>query len=254
MQLAIPKAPRKVKLRQVPGALQRLAVVAAIAAAVAGVIALIGLKAGRWLGAEGQFFARAVEVPAKVSRVSLPKFEERGSKPAQLTVLYSFGDEDRSVSGVLADAERAEGLGPGADVTLLVDPRAPESPREAEYARASQGLSKFGPAGVGLGLLVALLLVGLELRRAVRSELAPLTNGMLVWLTCEGRLPDTRAETTFDAHYFQQDVKHAVRARARPGRAPVKNGEKVLAAVVPSRPTWVRVIDEDLARRLGWYA
>jgi hypothetical protein len=23
--------------------------------------------------------------------------------------------------------------------------------------------------------------------------------------------------------------------------------------VVPSRPTWVRVIDEDLARSLGWF-
>ena len=29
--------------------------------------------------------------------------------------------------------------------------------------------------------------------------------------------------------------------------------EKLLAAVVPSRPTWVRVIDEDLAHQLGWF-
>ncbi|MFP2908384.1 DUF3592 domain-containing protein, partial [Pyxidicoccus sp. 3LFB2] len=48
------------------------------------------------------------------------------------------------------------------------------------------------------------------------------------------------------------DVKHAVRARVRPGRAPVRNGEKVLAAVVPRQPGWARVIDQDLAKELGW--
>jgi hypothetical protein len=32
----------------------------------------------------------------------------------------------------------------------------------------------------------------------------------------------------------------------------VRNGEKVLAAVVPRRPTWVRIIDADLAKTLGW--
>jgi hypothetical protein len=253
MQLQIPKAPRKVKLSQVPGAYRRLSLVGAAALAAFGGISLLGSVAGRWLGAESDFFARAVEVPGRVSSVALPKWEERTAKPARLTVLYTFEGSDRSVSGVLASAEKAEGLGLGAPVTLLVDPKAPEAPREAEYARESSGLYGFASAGVGLGLLVALLLVALELKRAVRSELQPLRNGMLVWLTCEGGLPDTRAETTFAAHYFQADVKREVRARARPGRAPVKNGEKVLAAVVPSQPTWVRVIDEDLARTLGWY-
>lgn len=253
MQLQIPKAPRKVRLSQVPGAVQRLAIVAAIALVAAAGIGFVGLAAGRWLGGEADFFTRAVEVPGKVSYVLLPKWEERVSKPAKLTVLYTFEDRQISASGVLVSAERGEGLGLGADVTLLVDPKDPEHPRELQHARESFGLTRFAPIGVGLGLLVALLLVGLELRRAVRSELAPLKNGMLVWLTCEGGLPDTRSETTFAAHYFQADVKHEVRARARPGRAPVKNGQKVLAAVVPSKPTWVRVIDEDLARTLGWF-
>lgn len=254
MQLAIPKAPRQVKLSQVPGAFRRLAVVSAVALGAAGVLAGVGFKAGSWLGSEGDFFARAVEVPGRVQSVSLPKWEDRGTQPAKLTVLYAFEGRDISASGVLASAERAEGLGLGAPVTLLVDSKDPERPRELEYARSAAGLHRFAGAGVGLGLLLALLLVGLEVRRAVRSELNPLKNGMLVWLTCDDGLPDTRAETTFTAHYFQQDVKYAVRARARPGRAPVKNGQKVLAAVVPSRPTWVRVIDEDLARTLGWYA
>jgi len=225
--------------------------------AALGVFALIsggGLFAGRWIGAEAGFFSRAVEVEGRVSSVSLPKWEDRTRLPAKLTVLYAFDGLDRSVSGVLASAEKAEGLGLGAHVTLLVDPKTPEAPREAEYARDERGLTRLAPIGVGLGLLAAVLLVVLELRRAVRSELQPLRHGMLVWLTCDGGLPDTRAETTFPAHYFQADVKREVRARARPGRAPVKNGEKVLAAVVPSEPTWVRVIDEDLARTLGWYA
>lgn len=253
MQLKIPKAPRTVKLSQVPGALRRLAVVGLLAVAVAAVIAAVGLFAGRAAGAEAGFFDRAVEVPGKVSFVSLPKWEDRVSQPAKLTVLYVFEGRDYSSSGVLVPAERGEGLGLGADVTLLVDPQAPDRPRELQAARESRTVSRLAPAAVGLGLLLAVLLVGAELRRAVRSELAPLKNGMLVWLTCDGGLPDTRAETTFTAHYFQADVKHEVRARARPGRAPVKNGEKVLAAVVPSKPSWVRVIDEDLARTLGWF-
>jgi hypothetical protein len=254
VQLQIPKAPRRVKLSQVPGALARLFGVGVLALAAAAVVAFVVLRANRWLGAEADFFARAVEVEAKVMSVSLPRLEDRTRVPASLTAIYQFDGLDRSVSGVLVDAERGEGLGLGAKVTLLVDPRAPESPRELEYAQAQNALTRMGPAAVGLSLLIALMLMGFELRRAVRSELAPLRNGMLVWLTCEGGLPDTRAETTFAAHYFQADVKHQVRARARPGRAPVKNGEKVLAAVVPSRPTWVRVIDEDLARTLGWFA
>jgi hypothetical protein len=254
VQLAIPKAPRKVLLRQVPGAFRRLVLAVVTALAVAALLSLIGLRAQGWVSGEQGFYRRAVEVPAKVMSVQLPAFQERLEKPAHLTVLYTFDDKDRSVSGVSVSAEVAEGLGLGADVTLLVDPKAPEAPRELREATQARGWSLLAPFGIGLGLLFGVLLIALELKRAVRSELAPLRVGMLVWLTCDDGLPGTRAETTFKAHYFQADVKHEVRARARPGRAPVKNGEKVLAAVVPSKPTWVRVIDEDLARTLGWYA
>jgi hypothetical protein len=241
-------------LGQIPGARRRLAIAFAAALGVAGALSGLGWWARAFFSGERAFFAQAVEVQAKVLSVQLPPFSERTRTPARLTVLYTFDERDRSVSGVPISAELAEGMGMGANVTLLVDPKSPEAPRELRTAQEAQGLFFLGPFGVGLGLVLGLLLVGLELRRAVRSELAPLRDGMLVWLTCEGGLPDTRAETTFPAHYYQQDVKHDVRARARPGRAPVKNGEKVLAAVVPSKPTWVRVIDEDLARTLGWFA
>lgn len=254
MKLAIPHAPRKVMLKQVPGAMRRLFIAGALALAVAGGLSVLGVFAQRWFSGERGFFDRAVEVEAKVMSVSLPPFSERTRKPATMTVIYNFDEKDRSVSNVLLSAEDAEALGFGAKVTVLVDPQAPEAPREKAYAQQGRGLTFLGMFGVGLGLLLGLMLVALELRRAVRSELAPLRTGMLVWLTCEGGLPDTKSETTFNAHYYQQDVKHDVRARARPGRAPVKNGEKVLAAVVPSKPTWVRVIDEDLARTLGWFA
>jgi hypothetical protein len=254
MKLAIPHAPRKVMLRQVPGAVGRLIVACVLALAIAGGLSALGVFAKRWFSGERGFFDRAVEVQAKVMSVSLPPFAERTQKPATMTVIYNFDDKDRSVSGVKLSAEDAEGLGIGATVTLLVDPDSPEAPREKAFVEHGRGLAFLGAFGAGLGLLLGLMLVALELRRAVRSELAPLRTGMLVWLTCEGGLPDTKRETTFRAHYYQQDVKHDVRARARPGRAPVKNGEKLLAAVVPSKPTWVRVIDEDLARTLGWFA
>ena len=118
---------------QVPGAFRRLSLVAAGALVVFAIISLAGLMAGRWLGAESDFFKHAVEVPGRVSLVSLPKWEERTQKPAKLTVLYTFDGADRSVNGVLVDAERAEGLGLGANVTLLVDPKAPEAPREGAH-------------------------------------------------------------------------------------------------------------------------
>jgi hypothetical protein len=89
-------------------------------------------------------------------------------------------------------------------------------------------------------------------RRLWRAEVEPLRLGALVWLTPQGPLPETRGEVVFPAHYFRQDVKHGVRARVRPGRAPVRNGDKVLAAVVPRQPGWARVIDQDLAKELGW--
>ena len=253
MQLAIPSPPRQVRLAQVPGALARLAVVAGVALAATLAAGGASLLAGGWLSRESDFFARAVEVDARLYEVKLPPFEAREREPARASVLYLWEGRERSVSGVLMEATVAEGLGPGASLKILVDPQAPERPREAAWARAQAGLRRFLPLGLGLGALLGVLLVARELRRALRRELQPLRTGMLVWLTPDEELPRTKGELVFPGHYYREDVKHAVKARARPGRAPVQNGGKLLAAVVPAEPDWVRVIDEDLAKDLGWY-
>lgn len=253
MQLGIPSPPRPVSLGQVPGALGRLALSAGVAVALVGLGLGVGRLAGRALSSEREFFERAVEVPGQVGSISLPPLAQREGGVARISVIYAVEGRDRSASGVELDAVAAEELARGNTVTLLVDPASPEHPREARYARARSGIVAFGQAGLGLGLLFGLAGLAWELRRAVRRELEPLRRGMLVWLTPDGELPATRGELVFPASYYRDDVKYAVQARARPGRAPVRNGEKLLAAVVPSQPTWVRVIDEDLAKTLGWY-
>lgn len=253
LRLAIPKAPREVTYAQIPGAVQRLVAVVAVAAVAGAALAGLSLRAGRWFSSEAAFLAAAGEVEARVIEVRPPKDPSAELAIARLTVLYDYAGTPRSVTGVEMLASEASGVGPGGKVTLLVDPAAPERPREKRWAEAKAGFTRFFPAGLGLGLVLAALLVARELRRAFRRELAPLKNGMLVWLTPDEDLPRTRGELKFKAHYFQDDKKFEVQARARPGRAPVRNGEKLLAAVVPSEPTWVRVVDEDVAKVLGWY-
>ncbi len=253
MKLAIPIAPRAVRLHQVPGALLRLAVVCAGAVVLALGLGWGSLRVGAWLSKEQGFFDVAQEVDGTLISANLPPPGKRDGQLARLSVLYLFDEREHQASGVATAAEYAEGLGPGARLKLLVDPANADHPREARHARATFGVERFLPVGIGLGVLLAALLIAWELRRALTRELAPLKLGMLVWLTPEGELPETRRETTFAASYWKQDVQYFVKARARPGRAPVRNGEKVLAAVVPSRPTWVRVIDEDLAKTLGWF-
>ncbi len=254
MQLQIPSAPRRVRLSQVPGALQRLGLTALAGVALVAALSWVAAQAGGWLSSERDFFSRAQEVEGTLQSLQLPPMAQREGGVATLSVIYSFEGRDHSATGVKTAAEYAEGLGMGARLKLLIDPEHPESPREASYERERAGLRRFFPFGIGLGLLLAGLLLLREGRRALNRELNPLRHGMLVWLTPEGQLPDTKQETVFKAHYFRQDVKHEVWARARPGRAPVRNNEKVLAAVVPAKPTWVRVIDEDLAKTLGWFA
>jgi hypothetical protein len=254
VRLAIPNAPRKVSLRQVPGALARLGVVAAIGAAVAAGVGFASTKAGAFFSDEKRFHDGAVEVSARVTQLQLPPFNQRTGATARLSAIYQYPEGvDRSATGIVTSAEFAEGLGVGAELKLLVHPDDPDHPREGGYERDREGLRWLVPLGVGLGVLLALGWFGLELKRALRRELQPLQMGMIVWLTPDEALPETRGETVFPASYYRQDVKVAVQARARPGRAPVRNGEKVLAAVVPSQPTWVRVIDEDLAHHLGWF-
>lgn len=250
LRLAIPKTPRAVTYRQIPGAVRRLVLIVAAAALVCAALGFLSLRAGRWFSKERDFFAAAEEVEARISEL---KFAKEAGSDARLTVLYEFAGLSRSATGVPMLEGDARDLGTGARVTLLVDPRAPERAREKRHAEATSGLTRFFPLGLGLGLIVAALLVARELRRAFQRELDPLQKGMLVWLTPDEELPRTRGELSFKAHYYQDDKKFEVRARARPGRAPVRNGEKLLAAVVPSQPTWVRVVDEDIAKVLGWY-
>jgi hypothetical protein len=252
MRFAIPNPPRKVALSQVPGAVQRLALTCAVAVVLVAAMGLGGRFATRHLGAERAFFDSAEEVPGVVSAISLPPKDQRDGATATLGVLYTYGQKERVASQLLTSAEYAEGLGRGATVTLLVNPLEPDAPREARYAREKAQVLDLVWPSLGLGALLAAGLLGLELRRTVRADLTPLRAGLLVWLTPDAELPATRAEVVFPASYYRQDVLFKVKARVRPGRAPVRNGGKVLAAVVPSRPTWVRVIDEDLARALGW--
>ncbi|MCY1032038.1 DUF3592 domain-containing protein [Corallococcus sp. BB11-1] len=253
MQFAIPHAPRRVRLAQVPGAVARL--VRGVLVAL-GVTALLGLGIG-WVGRffveEQRFAARAEEVPALVARSHAPPASAREDADGTLDVLYTFADMEHTVAGVRTRADFAAGLGPGAQVMLLVDPSRPGQPREAAYARERASRMGWMPWGLGLGALVAAAGFGWEVRRLWRKEVVPLRLGALVWLTPDdGHLPEGKGEAEFPAHYFRQEVKQAVRARCRPQRAPVRNGGKVLAAVVPSEPGWCRVIDEELARKLGW--
>jgi hypothetical protein len=253
MQLAIPSTPRPVKLSQIPGALQRVALVGGGAVLLTLLIWFLAARAQSKLSAEREFLARAEEVKGQVTEVVLPPLESRLETPAKLRVIYKLAGRDYAASGVQADSLDAEQLFIGAKVTLLVDPEAPSKAQEARWLRSRVGLVWLGSLILGLGLLLAAGLVTFELRRAIRREVAPLRFGALVWLTADEPLPETKEELRFAAHYFRDDVKQSVTARGRPGRRPVRNGEKVLAAVAPAEPSWVRVVDEDLARVLGWY-
>jgi len=252
VQFAIPHVPRRVRLAQVPGAVGRLVRTSMLGLLFMAVVGAGAAVAGRFFLKERTFLARALEVEGLVSGRSLPPAEKRMDGEATLEVLYSVNERQYTVNGVRTSAEYAEGLGRGARVTLLVDPDQPDRPREARFVREQSGAINLLPWGLALGALGAVGLFLRELRRTLRAELEPLRRGALVWLTPDGPLPETRREIVFPAFYYRDDVKHSVRARARPGRAPVRNGEKVLAAVVPREPSWVRVIDEDLARTLGW--
>lgn len=253
MQLAIPSAPRQVKLSQIPGALRRVAIVAGVAIVLTLGVWFVAARAQASLSAERDFLSLAQEVKGQVTEVVLPPMETRLETPAKLRVIYKLGGREYAASGVQMSGVEAEKLFIGSKLTLLVDPAAPSKAQEADWLRGRVGWVWLGSLIVGLGLLMGGGLVGWELRRAIRREVTPLRLGALVWLTVDEPLPDTKDELVFAAHYFRDDVKQPVTARGRPGRRPVRNGEKVLAAVVPGEPTWVRVVDEDLARVLGWY-
>lgn len=252
MQLRIPHAPRPVTLSQIPGARRRLLVVGALG--FVGIVALgfVGQVVGAHVIAEQRFLARAVSVEGTVVAVALPPLETRDHAAAQLTALYDLRGARHSATAIAMNAFDAERLGKGAKVTLLVDPAEPDHPREQRAAlRAAQRTSLL-PFGFFLGVLLAVAAIIAEAARTVRSDLEPIRHGALVWLTPDQPLPADGRPTVISATYYRDDVKHPVRARFSPKRAPVRNGEKVLAAIVPARPTWARVVDEELAARLGW--
>ncbi|MDQ3263969.1 MAG: DUF3592 domain-containing protein [Myxococcota bacterium] len=250
MQFRIPHPPRQVRLTQIPGALSRLARAAAVGLLLVGLLASAGRAAADLWVRERRFLARAEAVPGVVSQL---RYAAAEGERASIDVLYEYGGVQRTGSRIPLTAEDARTLRHGMEVELLVDPSAPDHPREARLAREEGRSLDWLPYGLGLGLFFALAAVGWELRRTLRSDLMPLRQGLLVWLTPDGALPETRNEIVFAASYYREDVKYPVRARIRPGRAPVRNGEKVLAAVVPSQPHWARVIDEDLSKTLGWW-
>ena len=252
MQLRIPHAPRPVTLAQIPGARKRLLVVAALG--FVGVVALgfVGQVLGALVISEQRFLTRAQRIEGTVMSVQLPPFEERDHADAKLSVLYELRGVRHSATGIPINAFEAEAIGKGAAIRLLVDPADPDHPREERHAlRAAQRTSLL-PFGFLLGVLLAMAALILEARRTVKSDLEPIKHGALVWLTPDRPLPERGRTTVIDASYFRDDKKHQVRARFAPRRAPVRNGEKVLAAIVPNRPTWARVVDEELAARLGW--
>lgn len=252
MQVAIPHAPRAVKLSQVPGALGRLGLFAALSLLIIGALAFGALLLTRSLSEEAATLARAQKVEGQFVEAKLPPKDKREDAFGTMSVLYTFEGKRYSASGVPVRADVAEGYGPGAQVQLYVDPRSPDHPHEAEVLERRVERGSLLPYGIGFGVLLGAALFAWELMRVLSRELEPLRKGLIVWLTPNEPLPDTKSEIRFGGHYFRQDVRHEVKARVRPGRAPVRNGEKVLAAVSPRFPGWARVVDEDLARALGW--
>lgn len=252
MQLQIPHAPRPVRLAQIPGARRRLAWIAAVGFVGMVAFGFLGQVVSAWVVAEQRFLARAQRVEATVASVTLPPQERRHADHAQVSALYELAGRRESAAGIRMDGYDAERIGPGAPLTLLVDPAEPTRPRELRQALRDARKTSLLPFGFFLGLIAAVTALFLEARRTVRSELEPIRHGALVWLTPDAPLPERGRAVVISASYLRDDVRQKVRARFTPGRAPVRNADKVLAAIVPSRPTWARVVDEELAARLGW--
>ncbi|MBM4776207.1 MAG: DUF3592 domain-containing protein [Archangiaceae bacterium] len=249
MQLAIPHAPRPVSLRQVPGAVRRVSIVAGACVAGVLIVGLIAQVSVRWVTEEARYIAGADVISGSVVRVDRSK-NDRSTWP--VSVIYAFGSSQQSAT-VEVEAARAEQLGKGAPIELLVRPDAPGIAREKATIEAQAGRGSFVLPVLGIAIVAALLVLVRELQRAMRREVEPLRTGLLVWLTPDSPLPEIAGPFSFAAHYFRDDVKKPVVARADGRRRPVKNGEKLLAAVAPREPTWVRVVDEEVATSLGWY-
>ncbi|MFL5321106.1 MAG: DUF3592 domain-containing protein [Myxococcaceae bacterium] len=252
MQFAIPHAPRKVLFRQVPGAVGRLLGFLLLALVLAGGCVALARRLSLSVSADAARLARSEKIIGTFVEAKLPPKDKREDALGTMTVLYDFQKQRFSASGVATRADVAEGYGPGASVRLYVDPVAPDHPEVALLLSERVARQSLLPYGLWGGAVLGVCTFLFGLWRIVSRELEPLRKGMIVWLTPEGELPQTRREVTFRGHFFKQDVKLTVTARGRPGRAPVRNGDKVLAAVSPRWSGWARLVDEDLARALGW--
>ncbi len=248
MQLAIPQAPRRVRLSQIPGGLARVGLVAA---AMLALVAGAGFAAARWaraVGREEGFLARAQEVDAQVRDLQMPRGE--GEELARVDVLYELGGLQRVGTGLPLFVQDAQEIRWGSPLRILVDPANPDAPRELRLARSkapglrAQRIALWTLVGIFAAAACAVVVL------AFRREVLPFRKGALVWLTPDKLLPWGGA---FKASYLREDVRHAVRASVRAGKAPVLNGEKVLAAVAPGRGRRAKVIDEEMARAFGWW-
>ncbi|MDX2010852.1 MAG: DUF3592 domain-containing protein [Myxococcaceae bacterium] len=228
--------------------MRRVGLVAAVAlAGVAGLTAL-AWAATRWLTDDARFLREATAVDGAVVLVE----PDRGRARTPVQVIYRF-EERQHTASVLVESERARGIGKGARLELLVMGAAPDQPREKGTTEAGATSGPMLGAVVAVALIAAVLVVARELRRAMRREVEPLRTGLLVWLTPNAALAEQPGERSFAAHFYRDDRRHDVTARCNGSRRPVRNGDKLLAAVAPREPTWVRVVDEEVAQSLGWY-
>lgn len=251
-RLAIPSAPRRVRLTQVPGAVRRLAGRAVVGAMVAATVGFGGSAVLARTSDRDRFYRRAVAIEGVVFAIRLPPAGQREGGTAAVDVLHQWRGRQESVASLSIPAELAEGLGPGAHLMLLLDPELPSHVEVRAQAEAVKSREALWPWVAGAALAVALALAISELLRTIRSDLQPLRVGALVWLTPSEPLPETHREVLFTGTYRERDAVKTDQARVRPGLHPVRNGEKVLAAVLSTRPKWGRVVDEELAKALGW--
>ncbi len=236
------------KLRQVPGAVRRVGLVALLALLGVTTLTAVAWGATRWLTDDARFLREAALVDGTVVTVE----PDRGRARTQVQVIYRF-EERQHTASVAMDSERARGVGKGARLELLVAKAAPDQPREKGTTEAGATSGPMLGVVLAIALLAAVLVVARELRRAMRREVEPLRTGLLVWLTPNTELDDRPGERSFPAYFYRDDRRHDVTARFNGSRKPVRNGARLLAAVAPREPTWVRVVDEEVAQALGWY-
>jgi hypothetical protein len=226
-----------------------VAVVLGAAVSLTVALGMGGLVFGGELRRESSSLGRAREVMGQVGEL---RGTSDATAEAVARVVYSYQGREYSASDVSVRADAAERLARGSPIRLLIDPENPSSVLAADEASSRRGVLGLGWVLLGLGAVSTFALAAFEIRRAIKLEVDPIRLGAIVWVTPDAPKGIDEQETRFPAHYFENDVRREVLVRGRRGRAPVRRGVKLLAAVVPTRPRFARLIDEDLARSLGW--